>query len=259
MRQSLKNKNYQDSWKKLICNESTLEETSNLTGIDSETLDLYKGFVNNHYEGALEKMFPRLGSLIDIDWTEVSHLYFEKFPPYAWDLNDLTINFPTFALSYFDDFDFEEEVLKELLEYEINEFMVYKMPTSEIPFSNIYTINDAVFLAEYQFDIASWVKQMDKLEIADDIEKLKSSRPLKAPNILCVSRNPATNLCVFTQFGALELGIVEVLKQVNVLKGSEDSILHFLKELLPSEICDQLSTNHIKSVITKLIGQSVIL
>lgn len=250
------NLKYQNAWDELILHKKSAKESCLLIGMNEKTLELYKGFVNNHYSQALDKMFPRLQELISIDWDELSIMYYEKYPPYAWDLNDLTLSFPKFLRSIKDVLKIEESFI-ELVEYELLEFFVYKSKTEQM--NNDLQLNPTTQFKEFSYAIGDWVAQMDELEVIGEMDKLKASRPKLEKNILFVTRNPHTNLCVFTKISPLIGVLFEIIQATD--EYTAEALFSYAKDILPDETLNTLAINHksIQVALDFMVKQSILI
>jgi hypothetical protein len=76
----MKLEDYLNKWSQLLLQEGTNE---------NPRLAIYQEFVWGHYEGSLEKMYPRLSQVYSFNWETISRDYYKLFPPTAYDLNEI--------------------------------------------------------------------------------------------------------------------------------------------------------------------------
>lgn len=216
---------YYDAWFSFLKPKDHLDiqRTSELTGLNEETLELYKGFVQNHWKGALKKMFPRLRDVYPIDWDEVFREYYDLYPPSAWDMNEMTYSIPKFL----EDKGFDQ-YLVELTKYEVLEFQVYKSPGIKSLDKESLKLNPTMSLSMFNYKIAQWVKMMDQ------DENYYQSLPQSGQNILGVCRDFDTHMCRFTELGKIEVAILEIVKQVPI--GKENKVQELREALAHFEI-----------------------
>lgn len=226
----MKNDKYQNAWDLVLRNNQQAIDVKETIGMDEKIICLYQDFVQSHYQDALEQMFPRLNDIFETDWYELAELYYEKFPPYAWDLNDLTKSFSFFLEGLEESFQIPP-YMKELVRYELMEFFVFKDACDQKTNDGLLSLNTTLDLQQFEYNIAQWVKEMDIIEEETGSPlALRDTGPTKSLNVLAVVRNPITNLCVFTQLGGLEVAVIEVLKETN----QKDELVLILKELIPN-------------------------
>ena len=246
------NQSYQKGWSDLIIKNGNIDSYAKTLGLSAKTLDLYRGFVWNHYKSCLKKMFPRLQDVWDIDWTQVASDYFAMYPPLAWELNDMTVNFPNFLRKTE-----VPEYLCELAEYEITEFMVYK---SKLAKGSSPRPNPTLRTHQFQHNIAGWVKQMDELEAKGDMARVKQSMPGPGVSVVFVALNPETNLCVFTSASLVDIAIYEVFSQVDIAPNNIAPELKMgIDAMLPIEISDKISLEIVEKHLKFLQKQCVII
>ncbi len=247
------NKQYQDTWHDLLALKSNVDHAHRHTGLDSCTLELYQGFVRDHYCSALIKMFPRMSDVWDFNWNEISNEYFKHYAPTAWDLNDLAASFPDFlektqANNY----------LVELAQYELAEFQVYKSAKKEFSESPALQVNQTLTSLSFKYDIAGWVKQMDEWEALGEFRQLKSSKPLERQNIVLLVRNPETKLVVFTQPDMLSVGILEIIQQVEIANPLME-LPEGLTHLFGASFAEKVSKEDIQASLYFLKQQSLVI
>lgn len=213
----MKYSDYQDMWNEALVSNSDCQ-VLHLTelGIENSRLELYRDFVQSHYRGALKKMFPRLADVVNLDWKKIAIEYFTDYPPDAWDLNDLCIHFPDYLKK-------NKEALRikdyhiELSRYELSEFYIYKnIETYES--SDFWQINSNLDLHQFEYEIAQWVQEMDELEAAGEIEKVKKIIPKKQTQVLAISRSSETFGCLFNTLSLTDIILIEFLKDTPVAK-----------------------------------------
>ncbi|MDA8792215.1 putative DNA-binding domain-containing protein [Bacteriovoracaceae bacterium] len=215
-------------------------DNSKKLGIPSDRLNLYQDFVRNHYIGALEKMFPRIEEVLSPNWVEWSKQYYEMYPPLHFELNSLTLNFSNFIKGLVDKGDLPEYII-ELAEYELGEFFIYTSPENyyqEITNEESLWINKASKIFEFQYRIGEWVKAMDESLMA------RESKPEKVSNILAITRDNNSFLCVMSSLNEIDVILVELLRR-SVLKVDElieefysidDNLKQFDQNLLKQRI-----------------------
>lgn len=227
----MNNKDYQQTWLDVLSLKNSAEDSMITIGMDVKTINLYSNFVRNRYAEALKKMFPRIQELIKLDWIEVSNIYFKKYPPYDWDLNDLTLNFADFLVEAKDQLEIDDYII-ELARFELLEFFVYKSDTYPILKSS-YEINPTLQFESFNYDIGEWVKRMDTLESANKIEQLRVSRPNLENTLLLVCRDFKTNLCVFTKSSTVMAILIELIQENDFysIEQLHSSLIQVVKEL----------------------------
>lgn len=250
----MKNDEYQKHWNHLFTQKQSSKEVADLIGIDEKMLETYKSFIWHHYISALKKMFPRINDLIRPQWKEISEEYYNQFPPYAWDINDLSQNFDSFIQTNKERLGIEEYYV-ELAKYELAEFNVYKHPSQQ-RINNYWQYNEASEIHLFQFNIGEWVQKLDLLE-KEGISLYKQDlKPNHTPNVLAVSRSLTTNLCVFTSLELIDVALIEIVQNKMLLKGINP------KEIAPMtiELLGDLNVSHheIQKRINFLSKQSII-
>lgn len=218
------------------------EEHAGKLGITNDRLELYQSFVFNHYYDALLKMFSRIDYFLDLDWEEITNKYLEHTKASAWDLNDFCLNFPSFFKEIYSNF---EDYFYELVEYEIAEFFVYKdfKPLSfESPI-----INPCHKLLVFNYDIASWIKEVEQTDN-------QNLRPKAESHALVIARNLETNHPVFTKLTPLAMAIYNELND-RPYNTQEALLEHVLsKYQIPTE-----NTSQVVETYHSLKNQSIIL
>ena len=215
-------KAYLKNWEKLLLDDEVSNNQSESLGFKKETLELYQSFVKRHYKNSLSKMFPRLSELIEFDWSEVSKDYFSLYPPKAWDLNDLTVDFPEYLESNKDKFGLEDFHI-ELATYELMEFYAYKSKVEKKDNEKELFLNSSTHYEQFEYDIAQWVRDIEQ---DDDF----SIKPKKETNLLFIARNLDTDMCVFTKVSSL-IGVIFSLIENEV--ETVEVLLEKIEELIP--------------------------
>lgn len=236
---------YEKLWEKALVSG---ENTAASLGIAFKRLELYQGFIKNHYLGALKKMFPRLRAYKkDIDWELWSQQFYEAFPPKAWELNNLTLSFPQFI---------QEKCHKgelplfihDLVRYELAEFFVYKSPCEKDKAQdNFLKINPAHELLILDFDIPSWIFECEKKGNA------LQGEPLNEQTLLVIARDFNSFNCVFTKLSLTSAYLYQLLSQ-NCL--TEEQLCSHMMTTLSSQ--SPLTVDSIKSEIEALKRQSIV-
>jgi hypothetical protein len=202
---------YNKSWDNFILHND--ESALAGLGISLEEAHRYRTFVQSSYQGILEKMFERISLWKDPDWQEWAKQYYIAYPPIAFELNDLTLNFPDFIRKHTND-----QALGDLADYELNEFLVYKMKVSS---GTGLRLNPAHKILPLRFDIASWVKYYEDQDL--DIKKM----PNQEEHFLVISRSPKTLNCVFTKLTPLSGQIYLTMTENDY--SSEEQLINKIK------------------------------
>lgn len=236
---------YYESWFSFLKPKQELEIklASEQTGLPKETLELYHGFIHNHWKGALKKMFPRLRDVCSINWDEIYQEYYHLYSPSSWDMNEMTFSFPKFLeqKNY-------DPYLVELAKYEVIEFQVYKKPALKPVDRENLRINPTVIIEMFNFRIAEWVRLMDQ------DESYYNSSPEPGENILAIGRDFETHMCKFTVLGNLDLAILEIIKQVPICRKNKVSEIKEGLEYLQIKA----DSEHIISALNTLERQHLI-
>ena len=188
---------YLAEWRELIANNG-----GGGLGLPPEVSELYRGFVQSHYLDIFKKVYTRLDEHWDCHWEELRDSYFQEFPPQAWELNHLVEDFPRYlgSQSGFQDY------LVDLARYEWAEYSVYTRLTfqgekSSGGLERGYFLNPAHDFLELSYDIGAWLQKWE----SQDPDLPLGGRPVYAPNILIISRNPETFGCVMTRCDILDI------------------------------------------------------
>ncbi|GEM_PF-1172373 len=164
---------YLNSWENYLVGHDNGESISanNARGL------IYKEMVWGHYEGTLEKMFPRLLKFQNFDWADVAREYFTLYPPTSYDLNQLSFQFPDFLLLKAN-LEVLPYYLYEIALYEIAEFQVYTSHEKSPDGIGVY-LNPTCQFLDLKYDVAKMIQTSEKSEI----------EIIKKPNLLCIARN----------------------------------------------------------------------
>lgn len=251
------NQSYHKSWKEIFIDKDDVSHHEKNLGLSKDVIKLYQGFVRNHYYTSLEKMFPRLIDITELDWKTLTEKYFDYYPPQDWDLNDMTKSFPKFLEENKEELNLKNYHI-ELAEYELMEFFVYKSPEKNI-ISTYLEIHPTAKYKIFNYQIAKWVKQMDHLESENRLVDLRKSTPEDGVNILFVHRNEKTNLCLFTQIDSLMAIMIEFIQTNKFLnfEALQKNITEFIKVSENSQL--QFSNIEIKNAYNFLKKQGLIL
>lgn len=171
----MKLESYLQNWHHLLADGLVSDELGS-----HKIQKMYYGFVQSHYIGALEKMLSHTKLMLASRWDKLVKNYYKKYPPMSYELNALTYQFDEFLIN-----EGIEKYICELATYEIVEFQVF-MDKAMISGG----LNPTTQFLECEYEIAKWVK--------DDCKGL----PEAVRNILAISRDPKSQLCIFTQLDA---------------------------------------------------------
>lgn len=188
---------------------SSIDHSEKL-GINKGRLELYQGFVKNHYIGSLQKMFPRISEVFSPEWEKWSEDYYNDYPPIHFELNSLTLNFPKFLKKLVGKGSLPEHIV-ELAEYELAEFFIYTSPENYQSIERIdeeLVLNKSLMIFEFEYRIGEWVKAMDENSQAKEVA------PERGDNILAISRDNQNFRCVMSSLNQIDLLLIELLKEV---------------------------------------------
>jgi len=229
---------YQSHWDEVLTGKIPTDLLSKTLELPSERLQLYRGFIANHYREAIEKMYPRLREYFpSAPWNEITESYYRAFPPVAWEINGLSQNFPEFLRTSHREFQLPQWA-SELAAYEWVEFAVYTHlgeeahTLNEIPAGH-YTLNPTLEILALTALIGPYVASRDRGESTP-------ADPSPQPNVLLVARNPETWRCVFTQASPTAISALQIFAEARSISGAA----------LPAELMDEC---------TKLRSQFVLL
>lgn len=218
---------YLKSWNAALSsqNDSVPESLANVLQMPLERLDLYRGFVRNHYNHSVRKMFPQLMKLTPRLFTdEFIQSYFAAYPPTAWELNAMAKDFPEFLATHPQ----VEPAFAECARYESARFQVFMHTADETEVAghlepNHLTLSPALFLLQRHFDDQAAELETPKLVALsrqrDPFDTVVSELSILAVAILqTVSDNPIErSLCVQTVSERMANAPSEVEEEVSIL------------------------------------------
>ena len=190
---------YLSGWKQLIQDNQVVD-----MGLEPEVTTLYREFVQHHYLDILRKVYARLDECMDCPWEQWRDGYFQQYPPYAWELNQLAQSFPAYLAAG----QLVAEDLIELTRYEWAEFLVHTQNSVPAKISRgQYALNPARQLLELSFDIAGWIFNWEQEHGQAPLE----GRAQPGCNVLVISRHFTTFNCIMTRCDYLDLTIYQAL------------------------------------------------
>ncbi len=217
-------KTYQALWKESLEQPDTIIANSQKLGISADFLKLYYELIQGHYESPLEKIYPYLARLLQIDWNKWAKEYYNEFSPVEWELNELARNFPHY-LSKLSSQNKIPDYLVELAHYEWQEFATYVDEENEKEIlTNIkpgyLALNPTVSALTFKYNIGLWIFELEKNNF--------DTKPKKEDNILIFNRDPETLLCIFTKASRISLSILQLLLEFNEPIEKEDLISNIM-------------------------------
>ncbi len=224
-------KEYQKLWHSGLSGESEIKEISDKLGLNPLAIETYANMVDYHYVSAMKKIYIHFSNLYSGDFEQLIWEYYKSYPPTDWDLNGITQYFS----EYLDQREDIPKYLVELAEYEWGEFFVYQY--KDLKKVSGYQLNPAISLHVFNYDIPSWVLE---IEDEDNIDIIKKSEIKKKEVFLVIARNPETNLPVFTQSNLLMMHLIQKIREKSFCSLSQ------LKE-------DLLSLNIDKAIIDQQV------
>ncbi len=236
----MKLKDYNKIWSQFLLGKINLQEAQSSLKIKNPHLELYKEFINHHFEFALAKNFPLTIKAAKLKLQEISPLYYQEYQAYDWELNSMGKQFPQFLTNKNYPLYIQELSLYEWLKFDIclscenEEEVISDIAQEEL------CLNPLLIGQQFTYDITDW------------INKDLFQTPLELHHILLVTRDFHLKNCLFTKASQILLEIINVfLEQNRFIEKNE------LKELMLSH--SSTSKEKLSKEIEFALKQNIIL